>query len=729
MAMNTQPQYYIDIEQVYKWWSVFHEEGEVCEVRCIGAQKNDPTFSGYYKNVENLIRDICKVSLDERYQIYFVLNKIKEECYDRKQCEHMIQRPSNTTSDKDIDGIKWIFLDFDANHSAGIGSTDAQVELAKKKAHEVCKFLRDNGFQKPVVGMSGNGVHAYIRCALANDEESEKLIIRFMSALGMLFSDDNIKIDPTTKNAGRLGKLFGSMARKGRNSKERPWRYSKLLQIPDEIVPNDKSYIQKIANLFPEEKPTPSRENNYGRSQFDIVEFLDKHGIEYRTVGTSLGTRYILSECPFDPNHKDPDSMVFQHTNGALEFKCFHSSCDHYHWKEFRMRFEPDAYEKKDYQEFRAKQRYYEKYQLPQQREILRESNELGKKWLTLRDIKTVKQSEKFAIHTGITALDKAIGGLYEGETTILSGINASGKTALLNQLILTAIQQNVPTALWSGEMPTDKLKAFLCQNAASKQNVHKVPNRENSYEANDEVVQKIEDWIDERLVIYNTNYGNNFEQIVADILEAIDKFGLKYILLDNLMALSIEDLAGTLNEQQKALMLRLDRIAKEKKVHILIVAHPRKEANFQLLRKESISGSSDLTNITWNLLLIHRVGDDFAKRATEFWGKERTQTLILEGYTNIIEVAKNRDDGVVDYTVGLFYEPETRRFKNYKAENIHYDWEERYEEYTVPEQEYQPTQMHPNQSFDDPIEPLYPKQEDDAYWGQFRNDTDNCPF
>ena len=723
--MNTQPQYYIDIEQVYKWWSVFHEEGEVCEVRCIGAQKNDPTFSGYYMNIENLIRDICKVSLDERYQIYFVLNKIKRECYDRKQCENMIQRPSNTTSDKDIEGIKWIFLDFDANHAAGIGSTNEQVELARKKAHDVCKFLRENGFQKPVVGMSGNGIHVYLRCNLANDDESERLIIRFMSALGMLFSDDNIKIDPTTKNAGRLGKLFGSMARKGRNSEERPWRYSKLLPIPDEIIPNDKAYIQKIADMFPEEKPTPSRENNYGRSQFDIVEFLNKHSIEYRTVGTSLGTRYILSECPFDPNHRDPDSMVFQHTNGALEFKCFHSSCDHYHWKEFRLHFEPDAYEKKDYQEFRAKQKYYEKYTLPKEPMVLKEENaQDGKKWLALRDIKTVKDSERFAIHTGIYALDKAIGGFYESETTLLSGINASGKTAILNQLLLTAVQQGVPSALWSGELPASRLKAWLCQTAAGKQNVTKVPNSESSYEANDDVIPKIEEWLDEKLIIYNNNYGNNFEQIIADIIEAIEKYGLRFIVLDNLMALSLDDLVGDKNERQKQLMMRLDEVAKKYKVHILIIAHPRKEASFQLLRKESISGTSDLTNIVWNLLLIHRVGDDFEKRANEFWGKERTNKLILEGYNNIIEVAKNRDYGIADYTVGLFYEMETRRFKNSKAENIHYDWEERYEEYTIPE----PTsfgQIAPNTSFDTPIEPLYTNNDNDTYWAQFDHDTE----
>lgn len=731
MAMNTQPQYYIDIEQVYKWWSVFHEEGEVCEVRCIGAQKTDPTFSGYYKNIDNLIRDICKVSLDERYQIYFVLNKIKDECYDRKQCEHMIQKPSNTTSDKDIEGIKWIFLDFDANHSSGIGSTNEQVELAKKKAHEVCKFLRDNGFQKPVVGMSGNGFHAYLRVSLANDDESEKLIIRFTSALGMLFSDDNIKIDPVVKNAGRLGKLFGSMARKGRNSPQRPWRYSKLVQIPDEILPNDKAYIQKIANMFPEEKPAPSRENNFGRSQFDIVEFLDKHGIEYRTVGTSLGTRYILNECPFDPNHKDPDSMVFQHTNGALEFKCFHSSCDHYHWKEFRLHFEPDAYEKRDYQEYREKRRYYEKYRMPSEpTEIKSENEHDGKKWFTLRDIKTVRNADKFYVHTGIYALDKAIGGLCEGETTILSGINASGKTAILNQLLLTAVQQGVPSALWSGELPAEKIKAWLCQTAAGKQNVTKIPNRDNSYEANENVIPKIEEWLDDKLVIYNNKYGNNFEQIISDITDAITKYKLRFVVLDNLMALSLEDLVGTQNEQQKKLMLRLDSLAKDFKIHVLIIAHPRKEANFQLLRKESISGTSDLTNITCNLFLIHRVGDDFERRATEFWGKERTSRLILEGYNNIIEVAKNRDDGVADFVVGLFYEPETRRFKNSKAENIHYDWEEHYEEYTVPEEPQPlPTTIQPNQAFDTPIEPLYPQNEDDAYWGQFRNDTDNCPF
>ena len=42
----------------------------------------------------------------------------------------------------------------------------------------------------------------------------------------------------------------------------------------------------------------------------------------------------------------------------------------------------------------------------------------------------------------------------------------------------------------------------------------------------------------------------------------------------------------------------------------------------------------------------------------------------------NVIEICKNRDMGVQDSFIPLFYEKETKRLKNYKAESIHYGWE-----------------------------------------------------
>lgn len=710
----------IDREQIYIWWKTFQDNGrKLCEIRCLDGQR---TYSGYYHNIDNLIRDVEPLSERPNMQIYFVLNTIKEDCYDRQQQERMVEKPKNTTTDADIEGRNFILLDFDPERPSGVGSTDEQLKDAHTVAKKVYTFLVEQGFTSLIVCKSGNGIHCLVPIKLANSADNTKLVERFLKAIAMLFNTETVHVDTKVGNASRICKLYGTYAKKGSNTTDHPWRLAKFWKTPDEVIPNNREYIEKIADLYKDERPAPSRENNYGQSRFDVEDFLNRHGLEYRSVRTGLGTRYILKECPFDGNHKDPDSMVFQYDSGAIEFFCYHNSCQHYHWKDFRLHFEPDAYDKKDYKEFQYKQRYYEKYTVPT--EIKQETDELGKKWLSLRDIKLVKDSERFSIKTGIYALDKAIGGLFESETTLLSGINASGKTAILNQIILNACQRDIPCGLWSGELPATRIKSWICQTAAGKQNVTKVEGRDNAYEVNDDVIGKIEDWIDERLVIYNNNYGSNSEQILSDVEEAVKKYNLKLVLLDNLMALSLDDLVGTMNEKQKALMIKLDALAKKYHIHILIIAHPRKEANFQLLRKESISGTSDLTNIVWNVLLIHRVGDDFEKRATEFWGKERTNKLILEGYNNIIEIAKNRDYGVVDFVVGLFYEIETKRFKNSKAEQIHYDWEEHYEEYTVPEEPL-PTTIQPNQSFDTPIEPLYIQKEDDAYWAQFDHDTE----
>lgn len=674
----------INREQIYKWWSVFHKkEDDFCEIRCLDGKKR--TYSGYYKSVENIIRDIEPLSERDGMQIYFVLNKIKKDCYDRNQHECMVEVPSNTTSDNDIEGREYILLDFDPKRPAGVGSTDEQLELAHRVAVKTYRFILNQGLSEPIVCKSGNGYHILIPIQLAATQENTKLVERFIKAIAMLFQTDAVEIDMKVYNASRICKLYGTYAKKGRNTKEHPWRLSEIVRVPDEVKPNNKSYIEKIANLYPEEKPQASRENNFGQSKFDLIEFFERHGIEYRAVSTAGGTRYILKECPFDSGHKDPDSMVFQHTNGALAFCCLHNSCSQYTWRDYRLFYEPDAYDRKEYNDYRSKIQYYEKYSVASQPEIKRENAENGKKWLTLRDIKITRDSERFSIKTGIYDLDRAMGGLFEEQTTILSGINASGKTAILNQLILNAVQRNIPTALWSGELTDNRIKQWICQTAAGKQHVHKLPDRDFAYEVDADVYGYIENWVDDRLVVYNNNYGNKIEQLLHDIEEAIETYKLRYIVLDNLMALSLDEMVGSLNERQKELMVRLDAMAKKYKLHILIIAHPRKEANFTLLRKESISGTSDLTNICCNLLLIHRVGDDFEKRATDFWGNTRTQVLIAEGYNNVIEIAKNRDYGVTDKVVGLYYEVETRRFKNYKAEEVHYDWEDAYNRDHVP--------------------------------------------
>ena len=696
----------IDREQLYTWWRLFQDNGrEFCEIRCLDGQR---TYSGYYRNIENIIRDIEPLSERPNMQMYFVMNKISEDCYERPQCERMIEKPKNTTTDQNIEGRKWIMLDFDTDRAAGVGSTDQQWQEARAVALKVYDFLKAQGFYDPIVTHSGNGVHIYIRVNLANNDENKKLIERFLHAMSMMFSDDKVKIDLAVANAARITKLVGTMAKKGTNTANRPWRMSKYLHIPAEIKPNDKAYIEKIANMYPEERPAPSKENNYGQSRFDLVGFLNKHNLKYREAATPDGIRYILQECPFDAQHKDPDSMVFQHNNGAVAFFCYHNSCSSYTWKDFRLHFEPDAYDKKDYAEYEHRRNYYGYHanKTTSLVQVTKDDKEKGVEWMTLNDIKYVDISSLVHIPTGYTILDKKIMGLLLGDVTVMSGLSGSGKTSWLDCLALNVVDRGVKTAIWSGELQDFRFQSWIDQIAAGKNYVRKKEGYDGLYYCPKQTAERINSWLGDKLLLYNNRWGNKWGKIFNGIRDAVEKRGCKLIILDNLVALNITDYDGDKYSQQTQFINDIKEYAKLWNIHIILVAHPRKDMGF--LRKESISGTADLTNLCDNCFIIHRVNRDFKNRGSEFLGAEKINEYL--GFDAVLEVAKNRSMGVVDELIGMYYERESRRLKNEISENIIYGWMEegKQAELAMPAQEERfvpsnPTAgLTPNTSFDD---------------------------
>lgn len=412
----------VDIEQIYKWWAIFQNNGgKLCEVRCLDGKK---TYSGYYHNIENLIRDVAPLSDRPNMQIYFVLNTINKDCYDRQQQERMIENPKNTTTDADILGRNFILLDFDPKRPAGVGSTDDQFKESKIVAKSVYNFLLEQGFYEPIVCKSGNGTHLLIPVHLANTPENTKLVERFLKAIAMLFSNEKVDCDVKVGNASRICKLYGTYAKKGANTPEHPWRLAKVWKCPDVIQTNKREYIEKIANIYPDERPAPSRDNNFGQGNFDIIDFFNRHNIEYRAVQISGGTRYILKECPFDSGHKDPDSMVFQHDNGALAFMCYHNSCSNYTWRDFRLHYESDAYDNRSYEQFKYKQmQQMTKYQLrPPETQPLVETAAKGAIWLKMSQIKRPKFDIADYIPSGIEQIDKLMVGFKRKHVSVWSG-------------------------------------------------------------------------------------------------------------------------------------------------------------------------------------------------------------------------------------------------------------------------------------------------------------------
>ena len=689
--------------EVYKFWDIFKNGNELTEIRLIA--NDGRTGSGYFTSPKTMI-DAVRPYVND-YSVYFTLNRINPDCYGRPQRDKILLKARNTTSDGEIRSRELVLLDLDSRRATGVNATDEQLGYAKKKANEVYKFLKDNGFYEPVVVCSGSGVHLYLRCALLPTEENNNLIKRFTQAMSMLFSDSQVDIDEKVFNLGRISRCCGYYNRKGTNAdKERPQRLCEFVKVPVEFKVNPREYFEKIASLYPEEEIKPSRENNYSTEKFDLEEFLRKHNIGVKQVeSVAGGKKYVLEHCVFNDQHKAKDAVIFQKDNGALAYVCLHNSCSHYTWKDVRLKFEPDAYSKKDYREYLFKQRYYGVAQ-PEPFKPVEENEDKGKKWLTAKDIKRKKEQDIIAIPTGYTCLDKAIRGLILGEVTILSGVNGSGKSSWLNSVMLNVIQRGFKVACFSGELTDYNVIKWLAQSAAGKNYVYKIEGSDHAYEVKDIAYEKICDWLNDKFYLFNNNYGNNFSQVLSDLDEVVQK-GAQFIVIDNLMALQISNFSGDKNEKQKQFILEVVEFAKKKNVHIVVVCHPRKESGAQtLLRKESIAGSSDLSNAVQNVAIVHRCGEDFCKRASEFFGKEKAEKYME--YSNVVEWCKSRSYGVVDYLVGMYYEPETKRFKNYKAEHIVYNWEEQPSQGTLP--------IEPNEEFRvDPWETVSDVVEDEV--------------
>ena len=668
--------YEIDEQQMRTWWNVFNKDQKVVEIRLLG--KNP--YSGYFRDINTLISALKPLLSDSNkqyygmLQAYFTLNEINDDLYSREQRDQFVKKPKSTTTDGDIVRRKFILIDLDPNRAAGISANDAEFEKAHLKAVEVYRYLLRCGFKEPIITTSGNGYHIYLPCDMPNDESHTELVKRFLQGLSKLYTDEYVEIDEKVYNAARIDKLIGTWAKKGSDSNDRKWRIAKFVKIPNDLSPNDDSLFEQVAKLAPNDEPKilpNTRFINRGNMPFNLVTWMNEHGIKYREKRNGTSALYELEYCPWVDTHSDRkkwDSALFVDAQGKITFNCTHSHCKDKTWHDVRLFYEPNAYDKPQY----VPQQHYRQFQQKPKYEIKEELPELGGKWLCLSSIKKIDLSSLENVKTGFTELDRNIVGLNMSEVTLLSGSNSSGKSSWLNTLLLNIIQQGKKVALWSGELRPDILKAWIQMVAAGKHNLKLSNYGDGKYYVPQMIAEKIDQWLDGKFFLYNNEYGCQWEQIFHDMNELL-KAGVKVFALDNLFSLNIDLLEGDRNNKQKELILQIKDFAKKNQVHIILVAHPRKVMTF--LRKNDISGSSDLTNAVDDCFIIHRVNQDFFRAGAEFFGQSEIQRY--SGYGNVIEVCKNRMYGIVDLLVGMHYEIESRRFKNTIDECVKYGWEQ----------------------------------------------------
>ncbi len=634
---------------INKCWNVFGLQKT--EIRGIGVLNGSKKIvSAWFSSVGNLITELERYE-NSAMQWYFVFNGVNPYNLEAKMCNNQCINKFNSTrhsiSDSDIEFRRWIMIDIDPKRKSGVSSSDEELALANKVSECVYQFLSNNGFPRPVLAMSGSGYHLMYPCCVAVSEESDVMIKDFLSVLNMLFSTPEVEIGTVVHNRARLTKLYGTTAKKGSNTPERPHRDSVIKYIPNVLENVDFRLVKAVVDKYMIKETKYSEFDNYGRKIFDVEKFLNVHGVGYKKRDVKGGCKYVLNECVFNPEHKSPDSAVFVYDDGRLGFKCFHNSCSSYHWKEFRERLEGVKIQKpvgdsKAYSEF--------KQILPKQEDT----------WLRLSDINSVNSDDILHIPTNFRVLDNCLnGGLAAGGLSILTGSNGCGKTVWLNNMILNACDKGYKIGLWSGEMQNWRIKNWFHIIARGAQ--------ADTEEINDLIDKSLED----KLFVYNNNYGNNWQELFSHIRLLVEKEKAHLIVLDNLACMNINHNNIDKYEQQSLFVKDLAEYAKQSAIHIVLVAHPRK--SYGIVRKEDISGSYDLSNMADNVFILHKVNEDFKKNAKDFWKKSDLE--FYSSFNSLIEIAKNRDKGE-ERLIGLFYESYSKRLKCDYAEIIHYSWE-----------------------------------------------------
>jgi hypothetical protein len=79
---------------------------------------------------------------------------------------------------------------------------------------------------------SGNGAHLLYPIDLPNDDATRSLLKKTLEALGQKWNVSTVTVDPTTYNAARIWRLYGTWACKGENLPERPHRIARILEAP-----------------------------------------------------------------------------------------------------------------------------------------------------------------------------------------------------------------------------------------------------------------------------------------------------------------------------------------------------------------------------------------------------------------------------------------------------------------------------------------------------------------
>ena len=140
---------------------------------------------------------------------------------------------------------------------------------------------KKQGWPDPLVGDSGNGGHLVYPLDLSLEEETSALLKAVLDGLARRYADQlarlNLELDQAVFNPARLTKLYGTMARKGDHTPDRPHRLSRIISLPEARQPVSRELLESIAqDTGAQEAPRDKRDGRADGS-LDLAAYLNHY--------------------------------------------------------------------------------------------------------------------------------------------------------------------------------------------------------------------------------------------------------------------------------------------------------------------------------------------------------------------------------------------------------------------------------------------------------------------
>lgn len=300
---------------------------------------------------------------------------------------------------------------------------------------------------------------------------------------------------------------------------------------------------------------------------------------------------------------------------------------------------------------------------------------------LELADVKSVDLHNMEHINTGISVVDRTLGGLYFGQVILLTGERGHGKSTLMSMLGCEALNQGYTCLFYSGELPAYQFKTWLNMQLAGANHLdeHKSMSGDTYYTLPNQVDSQISEWYRGKALLCDNNQvgDNEFTSIINIIVNTICRRNARFICIDNLMTAMDCDVNSDIYRQQSKFVKNLKQIANKYNVCIILVAHPRKSSNQgkSTFQNDDISGSADITNRVDTVMVCSRVFEN--------------ENGIKPNWDNELIITKNRFTGKLIFaknSIKLEYSPISKRLVELESKTPKvYGWEKSFNSPTQP--------------------------------------------